>query len=302
MPRDEAVAYFKSIGEHYKAEIIASIPAERGRVAVPRRRIRRPLPRPARAVHGQAEGLQADEGRRRLLARRPPQRDAAAHLRHGLGEEGRPGAYLHDARGGREARPPQARPRARPVPPRGEAPGMVFWHPKGWTRVAGGRAVHAPRLPRQRLPGGQGPADPRPRAVGEDRPLGQLPRQHVHDGVGEARLRAEADELPGPHPDLQAGHQELSRPAAALRRVRPVPPQRAVGRAARHHARARLHAGRRPHLLHRRADPRRVRGLHGAAAEGLRRLRLQRHHLQGRARGRRSASAPTRSGTRPRTR
>ncbi|PPE66028.1 threonine--tRNA ligase [Caldimonas caldifontis] len=27
MPRDEAVAYFKSLGEHYKAEIIASIPA-----------------------------------------------------------------------------------------------------------------------------------------------------------------------------------------------------------------------------------------------------------------------------------
>ena len=27
LPRDEAVAYFKSIGEHYKAEIIASIPA-----------------------------------------------------------------------------------------------------------------------------------------------------------------------------------------------------------------------------------------------------------------------------------
>ncbi|MDX8385553.1 MAG: threonine--tRNA ligase [Gallionella sp.] len=28
LPRDEAVAYFKQIGEHYKAEIIASIPAE----------------------------------------------------------------------------------------------------------------------------------------------------------------------------------------------------------------------------------------------------------------------------------
>src|SRR3990167_6329114 len=27
LPRDEAVAYFKSIGEHYKAEIIGSIPA-----------------------------------------------------------------------------------------------------------------------------------------------------------------------------------------------------------------------------------------------------------------------------------
>ena len=27
LPRDEAIAYFKSIGEHYKAEIVASIPA-----------------------------------------------------------------------------------------------------------------------------------------------------------------------------------------------------------------------------------------------------------------------------------
>ena len=27
LPRDEAVAYFKSLGEHYKAEIIASIPS-----------------------------------------------------------------------------------------------------------------------------------------------------------------------------------------------------------------------------------------------------------------------------------
>ena len=28
LPRDEAVAYFKSLGEHYKAEIIESIPAD----------------------------------------------------------------------------------------------------------------------------------------------------------------------------------------------------------------------------------------------------------------------------------
>ena len=27
LPRDEAVAYFKGLGEHYKAEIIASIPS-----------------------------------------------------------------------------------------------------------------------------------------------------------------------------------------------------------------------------------------------------------------------------------
>ena len=69
LPRDEAVAYFKSLGEHYKAEIIAGIPGRRRRVAVPRRRLRRPVPRPARAEHGQAQALQADEGGRRVLAR-----------------------------------------------------------------------------------------------------------------------------------------------------------------------------------------------------------------------------------------
>jgi hypothetical protein len=132
------------------------------------------------------------------------------------------------------------------------SPGTVFWHPKGWTvwqeveqymrrvyRDNGYQEVKGPQILDKT-------------AVGKDRPLGQVPRQHVHDRVGEARLRAQADELPRPHPDLQAGHQELPRPAAALRRVWPVPPQRTHGRPARHHARAWLHAGRRPHLLHRR--------------------------------------------------
>ena len=132
-----------------------------------------------------------------------------------------------------------------------EAPGMVFWHPKGWSiwqeveqymrRVYQDNGYQEVR----------GAADPRALAVGALGPLGELQGQHVHDGVGEARLRREADELPGPHPDLQLGHAQLPRPAAALRRVRRLPSQRAVRRAARHHARARLHAGRRPHLLHR---------------------------------------------------
>ena len=73
-----------SMGEHYKAEIIASIPAERADQPLRPGRLGRPVPRPARAVHRQAQGLQADEGGRRLLARRFAQRDAAAHLRHGL--------------------------------------------------------------------------------------------------------------------------------------------------------------------------------------------------------------------------
>ncbi len=36
LPRDEAVAYFKGLGEHYKAEIIASIPSNEDVSSVPR--------------------------------------------------------------------------------------------------------------------------------------------------------------------------------------------------------------------------------------------------------------------------
>ena len=68
--------------------------------------------------------------------------------------------------------------------------------------------------------------------------------------------RAEADELPVPRADLPPGPALLSRAAAAHGRVRLLPPLRAVGRAARHHAGARLHPGRRAHLLHRGADRR----------------------------------------------
>ena len=52
--RDDAVAFFKGIGEHYKAEIIESIPANEDAVAVLAGRVHRPVPRPARARHRQA--------------------------------------------------------------------------------------------------------------------------------------------------------------------------------------------------------------------------------------------------------
>ena len=202
---------------------------------------------------GKLKVLQADEGRRRVLARRLEERDAAAHLRHRVGEEGRPGRVPAPARGGREARPPQARTRARPLPPAGRGAGHGVLASEGLVDLAAGRAVHAPRLSRQRLPGSALPADPRRVAVGALGPLGELQGEHVHHRVGEARLRGEADELPGPRADLQQRPAQLPRPAAALRRVRRLPSQRALRRAARHHARARLHAGRRPHLLHARS-------------------------------------------------
>ncbi len=87
-------------------------------------------------------------------------------------------------------------------------------------------------------------------------------RQHMFIAQVAGRgqnARAEADELPVPHPDLPPGPALLSRAAAAAGGVRLLPPLRAVGRAARHHAGARVHPGRCAHLLHRssRSPPRR---------------------------------------------
>jgi len=85
--RDEAIAHFKSIGELYKAEIIEGIPAGEDVQRLSPGELEGSLPRAAPAVdEGGRQGVQADEARRRLLARRPPQSDAAADLRHGLGQ------------------------------------------------------------------------------------------------------------------------------------------------------------------------------------------------------------------------
>jgi hypothetical protein len=152
--RDEAVEVLQiDMGEHYKAEIIASIPAGQDHFAVPRGRFHRSVPRPARAVNRQDQGIQADEAGRRLLARRFEERDAAAHLRHGLGEEGRPRRPTCTAGRGREARPPQARQAARPVPPAGRGAGHGVLASQGLDRVAADRAVHAAEIRRVRLPG-----------------------------------------------------------------------------------------------------------------------------------------------------
>ena len=74
-----------------------------------------PVPRPAPADHPAHPGVQADAQRRRVLARQREEPAAAAHLRHRLGDQGRAGGVPAPARGGRAARPPQARRRARPV-------------------------------------------------------------------------------------------------------------------------------------------------------------------------------------------
>jgi len=111
------------------------------------------------------------------------------------GDEGRAAAAPDDARGSREARPPQARPRARLFHMQEEAPGLVFCI-RGWA-LWQQSTVHARGLPRNGYQEVKGPQSST-RPVGERRALGQLPRNMFHDGVREARIRAQADELPGP--------------------------------------------------------------------------------------------------------
>ena len=198
-----------------------------------------------------------------------------------------------------------------------EAQGSVFWHPNGFTLWRVLEAYIRRRLDADGYVEVKTPQLLDVEALAAVRPLGQVPREHVRgarrDPVGRGRGRrpgalgqgrpdgAEADELPRPHPDLQAGHQVLPRPAAPHGRVRLLPPQRGARRAARADARAADDPGRRAHLLPRGPDLRRDQALPRALRPGLRRHGHDRHRLQARDPARRRAPATTPPGTAPRT-
>ena len=181
------------------------------------------------------------------------------------------------------------------------SPGSPFWKPAGmaiWNALTRSLARGEPGA---RLSRGEN-ADPlRRRAVEAVRALGQVQGQHVLHRRRGPPDGPEADELPGPHPDLQRRAPLLSRPAGALLRGGPRAPPRAERRPARAAAGAPHHPGRRPHLLHRGAG----RG-GGRAVPALRLRPLSRCSASSRAWSSRpgpsSASAATRCGTAPRPR
>ena len=249
-PRDEVIAEFKARGEDYKLRLIEDMPDEKAMGLyyhqdyvdmcrgphVPNTRFLKAfkLTRISGAYwRGDAKNEQL-----------------AACLRHRLGRQEATGCLHHAHRGSREARPPQARQAARPVPHagRGARPGVLA--SKGMADLADRRAAHAPGLPRFRLRRNQMSADPRQEPLGKDRALAELSREHVHHLIGESRLCVETDELPRSRDGLQPRPAQLSRIADSLRRVRIVHAQRAFGCAARTDAGARLCPGRRPHFLH----------------------------------------------------
>ncbi len=149
--------------------------------------------------------------------------------------------------------------------------GLSVWHPKGGVvrgemeqharkrHIAGGYTyVYTPHISKQDLfqtsnhlvtyKEGMFPPDRHGRGARRRGP-------HHEAGPG---LLPEAHELPDAHPDLQGAGAQLPRSADAARRERHGLPQRALGRAARPHPRARLHSGRLAPVRHARAA--RVRG------------------------------------------
>ena len=174
MPRDDAVAFFKGLGEHYKAEIIASIPSNEDISLYAEGK----FTDLCRGPHVPSTGKLKVFKLMKLAGAywRGDSRNEMLQRIYGTAWAKKEDleAYLTPHRGGREARPPPARPAARPLPPAGRGAGDGLLAPQGLVDLAAGRAVHAPGLPGQRLPGGEVPADPRPLAVGEVRALGEL--------------------------------------------------------------------------------------------------------------------------------
>ena len=133
LPRDEAVAYFKGLGEHYKAELIASIPAGQDvslyREGAFEDLCRGPhVPSTGKLKHFKLmkvagaywRGDQANEQLQRIYGTAWASKDELAHYLTMLEEAekrdhrklGRELDFFHMEE---------------------TAPGLVFWHPKGWT-------------------------------------------------------------------------------------------------------------------------------------------------------------------------
>ena len=86
-----------------------------------------------------------------------------------------------------------------------EAPGMVFWHPHGWTLY---QQIEQYMRTKQRQHGYQEiktPAGGGTYPVGKIRSLGQVPGADVHHSLREPRFRHQADELPVPRAGVQPG-------------------------------------------------------------------------------------------------
>ena len=136
----------RRIGEHYKAEIIADIPAGEP-ISVYRQGDWLDL---CRGPHLPSTGKLPKAFKLTKLAGAYwrgdcAQRHAAAHLRHRLGAPEAARRLPHHAGGGGEARPPPARPRDGPVPPPGGGGRLGVLAPEGLDALPRAGGLHARR-------------------------------------------------------------------------------------------------------------------------------------------------------------
>jgi threonyl-tRNA synthetase len=207
--RDEAVAFFKSIGEHYKAELIDAIPQGQ-EVSLYREGDFVDL---CRGPHVPSTGKLKVFKLMKLAGAywRGDHRNEQLQRIYGTAWARKEDqeAYLHMLE---EAEKRDHRKLGRQLDLfhlQDEAPGMVFWHAKGWTIWQEVEQYLRRVLEPQRLLRSEDADDHGSYALGALRPLAELCRAHVHHGVREPRLRDQADELPWPHPDLQPGPAQL---------------------------------------------------------------------------------------------
>ena len=183
-----------------------------------------------------------------------------------------------------------------------EAVGSVFWHPKGWTLF---RIIEDYMRRRLDAAGYQEVKGPLllDRSLWEASGHWENFRENmfIAESRDERVLAVKPMNCPGHVLIFRNRLQKLPRIAAAARRIRQLPPQRAVGRAARHHAGARLHPGRRAHLLHRGPGHRRKRSPSASCCCRSTAISVSRMSRSNSPTGRRCASAAMRSGTAPST-
>ena len=256
--RDEAKRVFRDKGELFKVELVDAIPADQ-QIKIYKQGDWFDL---CRGPHMTSTGKVGGAFKLMKVAGaywrgRFQPRHAHPHLRHCFRQAGGARRLSQADRGGREARPPQARSRDGFVPFPGGGAGLGVLAPQGLDAVPDSRELHPTPTERRRLRRGQLAAAHGLLALGRLRSHGDLSRHDVPDAASRRRrahIRHQADELPGPHPDFQEWAEVLSRPAAQDCRIRQGTSLRAFGRAARADARARLHPGRCPRLHYRSAD------------------------------------------------
>ena len=200
--RSEAVAFFKNQGEHYKAQIIESIPGTEA-ITLYQQDNFTDL---CRGPHVPSTGKLKVFKLMKLAGAywRGDSRNEMLQRIYGTAwaKKEELDAYLYRLE---EAEKRDHRKLGKQLDLfhlQDEAPGMVFWHPKGWTIWQQVEQYLRRVLAESRLPGGAHPHDDGPQPVGAVGALGELRREHVHHQLGEPGLCGQTHELPGAHPDL----------------------------------------------------------------------------------------------------